>query len=408
MQQLVPALFAAALILTPPSAKAADLVVWWDEAYYAEEEAALKEIIGAFEQETGKEVELVFYPLDDLPNRIAAALEAGQPPDFAFGLLLDTSVGRWAFDNRLVDLTDAIGHFSNLFDPDVLRGPVWLNASTGQKGLYGLPMGRTTNYVHVWKSLLERAGFTLADVPKEWRAFWSFWCDEVQPAVRRALGRDDIWGVGLSMGVGVDTQIGFFQFLAADRAEYVTRDGRLVIDDPEIRRKLIEAIDGYTAFYRAGCTPPDAVNWSAGDGNNKAFLAQTVVMTRNESLSIPNALKRERPDDYYENIATIEWPLGPSGERFRIEGSVIPAVVFNDGGHANTAKEFVRFLVADGWVAHYLNFSSERMLPPDAEAPRPAVLARPKRPAPDGLGDSGQLATPFLRVRSGSWQLAAR
>ena len=40
----------------------------------------------------------------------------------------------------------------------------------------------------------------------------------------------------------------------------MTRDGQLVIDDPEIRRRLIMAIDGYTAIYRKGCTPPDAVD----------------------------------------------------------------------------------------------------------------------------------------------------
>ena len=117
-------------------------------------------------------------------------------------------------------------------------------------------MGRTTYHVHVWKSLLKQAGFTLEDIPKEWDAFWSFWCDEVQPALRRAAGRNDIWGVGLSMGVGVDTENGFFQFLAANRAEYVTRDGRLVIDDPEIRRKLIKVIDSYTAFYRKAARRP--------------------------------------------------------------------------------------------------------------------------------------------------------
>ena len=69
---------------------------------------------------------------------------------------------------------------------------------TGQKrGLYALPMGRYDNHVHVWSSLLERAGFTLADIPKEWEPFWSFWCDRVQPAVRKAIGREDIWGIGL-------------------------------------------------------------------------------------------------------------------------------------------------------------------------------------------------------------------
>jgi multiple sugar transport system substrate-binding protein len=225
-------------------------------------------------------------------------------------------------------------------------------------------MGRTTFHVHVWNSLLERAGFTLADIPKEWGPFWSFWCDQVQPALRKAIGRDDIWGVGLSMGGGVDAQGAFLQFVAANGAAYVTHDGRLVIDDPEIKQKLIKVIDSYTAFYREGCTPPEAVNWSTGDRNNEAFFAQTVVMTVNETLSIPNALKRERPDDYYENTATIEWPLGPSGEPFPIFGSAQPALAFKEGGHVATAKEFVRFLVAEGWLGHYLDFSGERMLPP--------------------------------------------
>ena len=89
-------------------------------------------------------------------------------------------------------------------------------------------------------------------------AFWSFWCDQVQPAVRQATGRDDIWGVGLTMSAeAADTENEFVQFMAAYEADYVTPDGRLVIDDPEVRRRLIKAIDSYTAIYRKGCTPPE-------------------------------------------------------------------------------------------------------------------------------------------------------
>ena len=118
-------------------------------------------------------------------------------------------------------------------------------------------MGRTTNHLHVWKSLLEQAGFALTDIPREWKAFWSFWCDAVQPAVRQAKGRDDIWGIGLPMsGMAYDTWLQFHQFMAADEVDYVTPDGRLVIDDPGIRRKLIEVMDSYTVIYRKGCTPP--------------------------------------------------------------------------------------------------------------------------------------------------------
>jgi multiple sugar transport system substrate-binding protein len=363
MNRIAAAVLGAFFMLPPLSARAADLVVWWDEGYYPEEREAVEAIVAAFEQETGKEVELVLYPQDKLPYKIEAALEAGRPPDFAFGFDLNEHDARWAFEDRLVDLSDAVGHFSDLFDPDALASVTWRNARTGQNALYGLPMGRTTNHLHVWKSLSETAGYKLADIPRDWEAFWSFWCDQVQPAVRRATGRDDIWGIGLPMsGQAFDTWFQFHQFLTAYEADYVSLDGHLVIDDPEIRRRLIKAMDSYTAVYRKGCTPPDSLTWE-NPGNNAQFHAQAVVMTPNETLSIPNALKPERPDDYYENTATIEWPLGPTGEPFPILGNVLPAVVFRDGSNVASAKEFVRFLVAEGWLMHYLNFSGERMLP---------------------------------------------
>ena len=244
-------------------------------------------------------------------------------------------MAEWAFHDRLVNLSNIFGSFANMFDPDALDRAMLVNAKTGQKALYGVPMGRSTNHVHVWKSLLEQAGFTLADIPHESEAFWSFWCDDVQPAVRRAMGREDIWGVGLSMSEWFDTKIEFLQFMTANEADYVTRDGRLAIDDSKIRQKLVKAIDSYTAVYRTGCTPPDAVSW-IGSSNNEAFLAQTVAMVPNPTLSIPNALKRERPDDYYENVATIEWPLSSQGEPFAIFGDVFFAMVFKGGANVGT------------------------------------------------------------------------
>jgi multiple sugar transport system substrate-binding protein len=38
--------------------------------------------------------------------------------------------------------------------------------------------------------------------------------------------------------------------------------------------------------------------------------------------------------------------------------------VFAAGGHVPAAKEFVRFLLGEGWLAHWLSFAGDRMLPP--------------------------------------------
>ncbi len=87
MQRLVPALVASALLLAPLGARAADLVVWWEKGFYPQEDAAVREIIAAFEQETGKQVELVRHgrDLDQQTAAVQAAIDAGRPPDFLFG-----------------------------------------------------------------------------------------------------------------------------------------------------------------------------------------------------------------------------------------------------------------------------------------------------------------------------------
>jgi multiple sugar transport system substrate-binding protein len=363
-------LLTAVLMLAPLAARAADLVVWWEEGFNPEEDGAIEEIVAAFEQRTGKQVELVFHPLEDLSTRVSAALAAGSPPDFVYGTDIDYHYGRWAQEGRLADLADALGPLASLFSPDALERATLLDATTGRRSLHALPMGQTTHHVHVWKSLLARAGLTLDDIPREWEAFWSFWCEKVQPAVRRATGRDDIYGVGLSMSVSGDTSNEFWQFVRAYEADYVTRDGRLVIDDPVVRTALVTALDRLTVMYREGCSPPDVVRWDQA-GNNEAFLAQQVVMTPNVTLSIPSALRTTRPEDYRENAATIAWPSGAHGQALAIHTGFFEAAVFR-GGHEEGAKDFVRFLVGDGWLAHWINFAGDRLLPS-----MPALLDQP-------------------------------
>jgi multiple sugar transport system substrate-binding protein len=174
---------AVALVMAPLGLSAPTFVVFWEKGSNAQEEAA-REIIAAFEQETGKKVEIAFYPIEDVPLEADAAFQAGTPPDFAFGLDLNLNFAAWAFEDRLVDLSDAIGTFANMFDAQALESVRLVDGKTGQTGLYGLPTGRSTVHIHVWKNLLERAGYSLTDIPRDWDAFWSFWCDQVQPAAR--------------------------------------------------------------------------------------------------------------------------------------------------------------------------------------------------------------------------------
>jgi multiple sugar transport system substrate-binding protein len=350
--------------MAPLSAQAADLVVWWEQGFYPQEDAAVREIVAAFEQETGKEVELVVLPQVEIQDKAEAAFGAGRPPDFVWGTLSPNWVPVWAYEDRLAELKDTLGPLLDLFDADAVDAAMLLNRRTGSRGLYGLPMGRTSHYVHVWKSLLERAGLTMADIPKEWDAFWSFWCDRVQPALRDVTGREDIWAVGLPMSAeATDTEDAYVQFQLAYETPWASPDGRLQIDDPAVKVGMVKALDAYVGLWRKGCTPPDSVNWTNID-NNKAFLAQTVAMTPNVTLSITNALRVISPDDYRLNAATMDWPNNANGQPLVLLGFLQLGSVIDAGRHTATAKDFVRFLVEDGWLAHWLTFAGDRYLPP--------------------------------------------
>jgi hypothetical protein len=131
------------LMMAPFGARGADLVVWWEKGFYPQEDEAVAEIIAAFEQETGKQVELVQPAQYEMNDKARAALAAGQPPDFLYGTI--TVWGRWAYEDQLADLEDVLRPVLDLFDADAVDAAMSLNGTTGQRGLYGLPMGRRSN-----------------------------------------------------------------------------------------------------------------------------------------------------------------------------------------------------------------------------------------------------------------------
>ena len=348
--------------------------------------------------------------MEELPDEIWAALEAGQPPDFAFGFWLDgyaRAVGLRGSARR------SLGRHRPLFGPvrsgSRSTGPRCSTRTTGQKALYGLPMGQIT---HLHPRLEEppgAGGFHPRGHPQEsGKRSGRSGATRCSRPCARPRGATTSGASGFRCrSKRLIPAMQFGQFLIAYEADYVTPDGRLVIDDPEIRQRLVKAIDSYTAIYRKGCTPPNSVTW-ADIGNNKAFLAQSVVMTPNQSLSIPNALKSERPEDYYKNTATIEWPLGPSASPFRSSRAVHFGMAFNDGANVATAKEFVRFLVSRGLARALSQLFRRAHAAVDTEAARPAVLARSERPAPHGRGDAGRIATAGARLRHRLGRSAAR
>jgi multiple sugar transport system substrate-binding protein len=346
----------AALVLlsSPARSQNADLVIWWDKGFFPQEDQSLASLVAGYEQESGKDVEFVQTPISETMRMVTAALAAGQPPDIASSAPLNRFVPGWAFDDRLADLSAVIGPREKDLVPIALTKSRMKNGTSGQVAYYAVPIGQTTTHIHVWRNMLQDAGIDPGSIPPGWDEFWSFWCEQVQPAVRRSSGRDDLFAVGLPMsGESNDTTYLMAVFIAAHGADYVTPTGELTIDEPVVRERLIRALQSYTDLYLKGCVPPDATTWSDVD-NNKKFLEQRVVMTANGTLSIVAALKNSRPDDYTNNAMTITWPADPDGNIFPIEPDVPQLVVFKQAPHPDAAQEFLTYLLSEGRLDAHL------------------------------------------------------
>jgi ABC-type glycerol-3-phosphate transport system substrate-binding protein len=160
MQRLVQVCLAGALVLALPGAKAAGLVVWWEKGFYAQEDEAVQEIIAAFEQKTGKQVELVQPAHDEIVAKVEEVVAAGHPPDFLFAFPSVRHIARWAYEDRLVDLEDVLAPARDLFDADLIDISTLLDGKTGGHGLYALPMGRNSIHIHgraSWSALASRS-----------------------------------------------------------------------------------------------------------------------------------------------------------------------------------------------------------------------------------------------------------
>ena len=194
---------ASALILAPLGARGADLVVWWEQGFYAQEDAAVAEIIAAFEQKTGKQVELVQPTQDELPNKAQAALEAGQPPDFLFGTSGERWVAQWAYEDRLSTSRASSPRSSICSMPTRSTRPPCSTARRADAASMpcrwaGIPTTSMSGTAS-WSGPASRS----PTFPRSGRRSGRSGATRCSPPCARPLGRDDIWGVGLPMSAAV-------------------------------------------------------------------------------------------------------------------------------------------------------------------------------------------------------------
>jgi multiple sugar transport system substrate-binding protein len=361
------------------------LNVWWVKGFYKSEDDALFAAIKKFEDKTGVKVELSQYPVQDMIPKTVAALDSGSPPDVAYADVYDFQVtGKWAFDGKLEDISDVIEPMKDQFAPNTISTTYLWNDVDKKRAYYAFPLKQQTMHIQYWKDMLQEAGFTANDIPKDWDAYWAFWCEKVQPAVRKATG-ERVYGVGAPMGVdSSDSFYSFLTFMDAYNVKLVDDDGKLLVDDPSVKQGLIGALTSYIMPYQTGCAPQSATTWKDPD-NNVAFHNKTIVLTHNATISIAakwlddsknETLTQEQRDqaakNYNELIATAGFPNKPDGTPVQYRAAVKTGVIFANAAHKDLAKQFVAFMLQDENLTPYVEGSLGRWFPVTSQAQKSA------------------------------------
>jgi multiple sugar transport system substrate-binding protein len=360
----------------PAIAQQKTITVWFGKGFYRSEDDALIETIKKFEAKTGIKVELSQYAIQDMIPKTVAALDSGTVPDVAYSDSDDVQAQRkWAYEGKLEDLSDILLPMKSAFAPNTLETALLYNDVTKKKAYYGFPLKQQSMHVQIWGDLLEKAGFKATDIPKKWEDYWSFWCDKVQPAVRKATG-SRMYGVGQPMGVeSTDSFQSFYTFMDAYNVKLVDDDGKLLVDDPKVRDGLIHALKDYTDTYIKGCTPPSSTTWKDPD-NNVAFHNKTIVMTHNFTISIAakwyedssnQALTPEQraagKKAYEEDIITASFPNKPDGTPIKYRSDVKTGLIFANAKNKAEGKEFVKFLMQEDNLRPYVEGALGRWFP---------------------------------------------
>ncbi len=355
------ALGAAGTLARPYIANAAAVTatVWWTQGFAEEEDISFKKIVADYEKASGNTIDHSITPYAPLRQKIVSAVTSGVVPDIYQNTPAEV-IALQSWNDKLVDVSDVIETQKSQYARTALLTVNCYNSVEKKRSFYGVPytVGALTN--HVWRPLIEKAGFTLEDIPKTWDAFYDFF-KEVQKKLR-AQGERKVYALGFQLNTtGNDSNALFNYFLIANGGQdIVTTDGKLHVDDPKVREAVVKALTYPTTAYKEGFVPPGAINWNDADDNN-AFHAKQIVMDLDGSLSTEVAIIKKAQD--YNDIVTMALPLSNDSKPVPSQLGSLCGLIPKGAKNVDVAKDFLKYLIQPAVLSVYLKTGLGRNLP---------------------------------------------
>jgi multiple sugar transport system substrate-binding protein len=356
------ALGAAGALARPHIANAAATTaeVWWTQGFAQEEDVAFKKLVADYQRASGNTIDQSLVPFAPLRQKAVSAIQSGVVPDVMEVLDL-WFAGLNVWDDRLLDLTDVVEPVKSQFSPMAVTCCYLYNNPMKKRSYYLAPMKITGVPFHFWRSLIEKAGYKISDIPNTWDAFLDFF-KPVQDKLR-AQGTRNIYAYGYQLTANGGDPIATFNafMIAYGGKDFVTPDGRLHTDDPQVREAAVKALVKLTTPYKEGYVPPGVVNWNDADDNN-AFHSKLMVMDFDGTISTEVALFNKKEE--YDDIVTHGLPLDNDGKELPAQVTTFGPMIPKGAKNVAVAKEFIKYAIQPKVLNEYLKAGLGRWMLP--------------------------------------------
>jgi multiple sugar transport system substrate-binding protein len=355
------ALAAAGTLARPyiANAAAATAEVWWTQGFIPEEDESIKKIVADYEKASGNTIELSIMPFAPQRQKIVSAVTSGVVPDL-FWNNPGEIIALHAWDDKLVDVSDVVETQKEEFTETALLNVNCYNNVEKKRSFYGVPLTMDVLPNHIWQPLVEKAGYKIEDIPKTWDAFYDFF-KEVQKKLR-TQGVRNVYGLGLNVTTnGGDPNNVFNYFLIAyGGQDIVTKDGKLHLDDPQVKEAVIKALTYPATAYKEGFVPPGAINWNDADDNN-ALHAKQIVMDLDGTISSEVAVIHKEQD--YKDLVTMGLALSNDGKPVPSQAGCVSCLIPKGAKNVAVAKDFLKYLIQPKVNNEYLKTGLARRVP---------------------------------------------
>ena len=342
------------------NAQAKTAQVWWVQGLVEQEDDAFKKLVGDYEKLSGNKLDYSIVPFAPLRQKIVSAITSGVVPDLTtIGLLELPALQAW--QGNLVDVSDVLEPHKAKIVPAALATAYCYNNVEKRRGYYCVPYGATVNPFHIWKSLVEKAGYQMSDIPKTWDAFIDFFIPVEKKL--KAMGMRHTYATAFVVStIGNDPNATLAQFLLAYGAnDIVTPDGKLHVDDKQVQEGVTKSLEKLTTLYKEGHIPPSSINWNDTDDNN-AFHSKLCVMDFDGTLSTELGLLRKQKDEY-DDVVTFPPQLDNNGKQMMTQMGIAATMIPKGAKNVEVAKDFQKFLLTPEVNTQWLKGALGRFLP---------------------------------------------